>query len=131
MIGLDTNVLLRFFTQDDIVQSPIADRMIGSLTPQNPGWVGFATVLEFVWVMTSKKRAGRLAVSTALDRLLMLDAVIVEQAGVLASAVRQFRSTKADFADCLIAASARATGCSKTVTFDQVAARDAGMELLT
>jgi predicted nucleic-acid-binding protein len=130
VIGLDTNVLLRFFTQDDTVQSPIADKLIDSLSAGNPGWVALATILEFVWVMTSKKRAGRVAVSVSLDRLLMLDTVIVEQAAVVASAVRQFRSTSADFADCLIAASARAAGCTRTVTFDRVAARDAGMELL-
>jgi predicted nucleic-acid-binding protein len=56
--------------------------------------------------------------------------VVVEQAEVLAEAVRRFRFSKVDFADCLIAASARAAGCSKTVTFDHIAARDAGMELI-
>lgn len=130
MIGLDTNVLVRFFSQDDEVQSPIADAVIGSLTPEEPGWVGLATVLELVWVMSSTKRAGRIAVSATLDRLLLLDTVIVEQAGAVAAAVRQFRSSRADFADCLIAASASAAGCAKTVTFDRIAARDAGMERL-
>jgi predicted nucleic-acid-binding protein len=41
-----------------------------------------------------------------------------------------YRNTRADFADCLIAASAKAAGCSRTVTFDRIAARDAGMELI-
>jgi predicted nucleic-acid-binding protein len=62
---------------------------------------------------------------------LIADSLVVEQADTLEEALRHYRSTKADFADCLIAASARAAGCSKTVTFDQVAARDAGTELLT
>ena len=130
MIGVDTNVLIRYVAQDDAVQSPIADATIGSLTANDPGWVGIATVLEFVWVMMSTKRVGRIAVATTLDKLLMLDSIAVEQPEVVASAVRQFRAGRADFADCLIAASARAAGCSRTVTFDRVAARDAGMELL-
>jgi predicted nucleic-acid-binding protein len=62
--------------------------------------------------------------------MLMMEAIDVEQAATLANAVDQFRSGKADFADCLIAASARAAGCSRTVTFDHIAARDAGMELI-
>ena len=41
-----------------------------------------------------------------------------------------YRSGNTEFSDCLIAASARAAGCSRTVTFDRIAARDAGMELV-
>ena len=130
MIGLDTNLLLRYFLDDDPVQSPKARRMMKSLSEVEPGWVTLAAVLEFVWVLKSKNRAQRMGIATTLDRLLALDAVAVEQAEVLAEAVRRFRFSKADFADCLIAASARAAGCSKTVTFDQIAARDAGMELI-
>jgi predicted nucleic-acid-binding protein len=54
----------------------------------------------------------------------------VEQDLIVATAVQQFRATRADFADCLISASARAAGCTRTVTFDRIAARDAGMELI-
>lgn len=130
MIGLDTNVLLRYFGQDDAKQSPQADVIFDSLTADDPGWVGLAAILELVWVMTSKKGADRSAVADILDRMLMMEAIDVEQAATLANAVDQFRSGKADFADCLIAASARAAGCSRTVTFDHIAARDAGMELI-
>jgi predicted nucleic-acid-binding protein len=128
--GLDTNVLLRFFAQDDRRQSPLADAAMASLTADNPGWVGLATVLEFVWAMSKSMRLAKPVVCNALDRLLMLDSIVVEQAAAVTSAVQRFRLTRADFADCLIAASARAAGCSKTVTFDQIAARDAGMELI-
>jgi predicted nucleic-acid-binding protein len=60
----------------------------------------------------------------------MLDSIVVEQDLIVATAVQQFRATRADFADCLISASARAAGCTRTVTFDRIAARDAGMELI-
>jgi predicted nucleic-acid-binding protein len=130
VIGLDTNVLLRYIIQDDPIQSPIADTVIDALTAENPGWIGLATILEFVWVMNSKLRVGRATIAATLDKLMMIDSIIIEQPDSVASAIRQFRSAKADFADCLIAASARAAGCGKTVTFDRIAARDAGMELL-
>lgn len=130
MTGLDTNVLLRFFAQDDQRQSPLADATMASLTIENPGWVGLATVLEFVWAMSKKMRFAKAVVCDVLDRLLILETIVVEQDATVASAVQRFRSTRADFADCLIAISAQAAGCTKTLTFDEIAARDAGMELI-
>jgi predicted nucleic-acid-binding protein len=128
--GLDTNILLRYFLDDDPVQSPKARRIMRTFSEFEPGWISLAAVLELVWVLKSRNRAQRIAIATILDQMLAQDTVVVEQAEVLAEAVRRFRFSSADFADCLIAASARASGCSKTVTFDKVAARDAGMELL-
>ena len=130
MIGLDTNVLLRYFGQDDARQSPKADAIFDSLTADDPGWVGLAALLELVWVMTSRKGAGRVIVADTLDQLLAMESMAVEQASTVANAVRRFRSGKAEFADCLIAASAQSAGCSRTLTFDRIAARNAGMELI-
>jgi predicted nucleic-acid-binding protein len=65
-----------------------------------------------------------------LDNLLNREEMVFEQADVMRSALELFRIGKADFADCLIATSARAAGCTKTLTFDRIAARDAGMELV-
>jgi len=131
MTGLDTNVLLRFFSQDDPVQSPIAGRAIASLSKDEPGWIGLVAIVEFVWVMLSRKRASREAMAYAIRSLLETESLVIEQSAVVAEATTLFRTTRADFADCLIAASARAAGCGRVVTFDRVAARDAGMELLT
>lgn len=130
MIGLDTNVLLRYFLNDDPVQSPLARRLMGSLTSTDPGWVGLPVVLEFVWVLTGKNRAQRGSIAAIIEQLLAQDIVIVEKAEVVALAARRFRFSRAGFADCLIAASAKAAGCSRTVTFDRIGARDAGMELI-
>jgi predicted nucleic-acid-binding protein len=131
VIGLDTNVLVRYFGQDDVQQSPQADAILDSLTADHPGWVGLAAVLELVWVMTSVKGAGRVIIADTLDQLLAMEAMTVEQASTLANAVQRFRSGKAEFADCLIAASAQNAGCGRTLTFDRIAARDAGMELIS
>jgi predicted nucleic-acid-binding protein len=130
MIGLDTNVLLRFYLKDDPMHSPKARQIVNSLSSAEPGWVGLTSILEFVWVMKSKKRAGHDEIAGTLEMLLTDDVIVVEQSGVVAGAVQRFRSTKADFADCLIAESARAAGCNRTLTFDEIAARDLGMELI-
>lgn len=130
MTGLDTNVLVRFFAQDDPNQSSKADEVMRSLTAESPGFVGLATLLELVWVLGSKHRYDPIKLARAIDQLLLHEEILVEQAETVEAALRLYRKGRADFADCLISVSAQAAGCSRTVTFDRRAARDAGMELL-
>ena len=130
MTGLDTNVLARFFLQDDPQQSPKADAVMGSLSVAEPGWIGLASILELVWVISSQKRLDRRGITTILSQLLTREEIVVEQAGIVQSALLLYRIGNGDFADCLIASSAKAAGCIRTVTFDRKAARDAGMQLI-
>jgi predicted nucleic-acid-binding protein len=130
LIGLDTNILIRFFAKDDPEQSRKAKKLIDSLTRQEPGWVALTTVVELVWVITRQTRGGRTAVTTFLVQLLTREDIVVEHSSVVERAFQRYRNGRADFADCLIAASAQAAGCRKTVTFNRKAARDAGMEQL-
>ena len=130
MIGLDTSVLVRFLLQDDRQQSPKADAIIGSLTVDDPGWVGVATILELVWVLGSKNRFDRNAIAKTLNQLLSTEEIAIEHGETVQNALRHFRNGSADFADCLIASSARDAGCSRTLTFDRLAARDGVMQLI-
>ncbi|MGH9607524.1 MAG: PIN domain-containing protein [Terracidiphilus sp.] len=130
MIGLDTNVLVRFFAKDDPLQSPKARALLESLTVSGPGWIGQGTILELVWVMTSTSRLRRDGIARILGELLARDTIVIERPEVVEKALQAYRRGKADFADCLIAAAAKAAGCDRTVTFDRIAARDAGMELI-
>jgi predicted nucleic-acid-binding protein len=130
VIGIDTNVLVRYFIEDDPVQSRLTDSFFHSLSSADPGWVSQATILEFAWIMKSVRRLNRRTIAEAMGKLTMLDSIIVERADIVDKALQRYRNGKAEFADCLIAASGHAAGCSKTVTFDRLAARDAGMQLL-
>ena len=107
-----------------------AASLMASLSAAEPGWVGLATLLEFVWVLKSVMRLDRAAIATVLGELLTRNSIVIEQRDAVGQALRRYRGGKADFADCLIAASAKAAGCARTVTFDRIAARDAGMELV-
>jgi predicted nucleic-acid-binding protein len=109
----------------------IADEILSSLTVEDPGWVRVAATLELVWVMVSKDRFDRKAITKTLNQLLLQQEFVVEQAESVQNALQLFRKGTADFADRLMASSARAAGCGRTVTFDRMAARDAGMKLLT
>jgi predicted nucleic-acid-binding protein len=130
MIGLDTNILVRYFVKDDPDQTRLAVNLMHGLSSLEKGWLGQSTILELFWVVTKIYRVDKAGVVQILDTLLASRDLVIENLDTLRKTVWLYRSGNADFADCLISSSARAAGCSRTVTFDRLAARDAGMELL-
>ncbi|MBI6908459.1 MULTISPECIES: PIN domain-containing protein [Pseudomonas] len=130
MIGLDTNVLVRYVTQDDPAQSPKACELIESLTTLSPGFVSLVSVVELVWVLQSCYQCTKSELVTVLETLLRTRELIIEQAEIVWQALRRFTASKADFADCLIERCAHSAGCEYTATFDLDAAKATGMKRL-
>jgi predicted nucleic-acid-binding protein len=130
MKAIDTNVLVRFFTQDDPVQSPRAEAILTSFSASDPVWVGLAVVLELVWVLDDSYGMKRDEISQILHLLLTRQEIVVERVEAVRKALYLYRNGNVDFADCLISCCAYAAGCEGTLTFDRRAARDAGMELI-
>ncbi len=130
MIGLDTNILVRYFIKDDPQQTRLAVNLIFSLSPSEPGWIGVAIFMELDWVMNNVLKVKKDRVVEIFDTLLASRELVVENMETVREALQLYRFRNTDFSDCLIAASAKAAGCSRTVTFDRIAARDAGMELI-
>lgn len=131
MTGLDTNILLRYFLQDDPVQSAVASRFVESLRGDSPGFVSLVCLVELVWVMSRGNRASRAKILEILNGLVSSKELVIEQRETVQKALRMFRSGNADFADCLIERVAASAGCEQTITFDQTAAKACGMTLLT
>ncbi|MGH8426765.1 MAG: PIN domain-containing protein [Gammaproteobacteria bacterium] len=130
MIGLDTNVLVRYIMQDDAGQSSKATTLIDSFTAQAPGFVALVSVVELVWVLSACYGLGRAQLAVALEALLRTRELLVERAEIVWRAACIYRDFKADFADCLIERCGASAGCERTMTFDQGAARHAGMSLI-
>jgi len=130
MIGLDTNVLVRYVAQDDPVQSPKATTLVESLTVASPGYISLVSMVELVWVLTSCYGSSRGEICEVLETLLRTKEIIMENADTVWKAVRVFKEGRADFADCLIERSANEAGCSHTATFDRNAAKHCGMRLI-
>ncbi len=130
MIGLDTNVLVRYIMQDDLKQSALAARLIESRSVESRGFVPLVSVVEFFWVMSSAYELDRGELIAALEGLLRTKELVVERAEIVWKALRIFQTANVDFADCLIERSAAEAGCEKTMTFDRGAAKSAGMTLL-
>jgi len=130
MIGIDTNVLVRYIAQDDATQSRRATSFIEKeCNEAAPGFVGLVVLVEVVWVSESRYGATREDVADIVRRILSVKQLVVQDAETAWKALRLFESSKADFADCLVARSAIAAGCKSAVTFDKQASK-AGMTLL-
>ncbi|WP_411379412.1 PIN domain-containing protein [Pseudomonas sp. MPB26] len=130
MIGLDTNVLVRYVTQDDPAQSAKASELIESLTAASPGFISLVSIVELVWVLQSCYQSAKRDVVMVLETLLHTRELTVEHADIIWQALRKFIASKADFADCLIERCAHGAGCEYTATFDANAAKAAGMKRL-
>ena len=129
MIGLDTNVLVRYIMQDDARQSPLATRLVESMSAQAPGFVPLVAVVELGWVLSSAYGLDRTQLVQAFEGLLRTKEIVVERAETVWKALRVFAIGNADFADCLIERSAAAAGCERTMTFDRGAVKGCGMTL--
>ncbi|MCQ9473415.1 type II toxin-antitoxin system VapC family toxin [Pseudomonas alliivorans] len=128
MIGLDTNVLVRYVAQDDPKQSPKASALIESFTINSPGFVTAVSVIELVWVLQSCYESTKSDIILVLETLLRTRELKIENADVVWQALRLFSDSKADFADCLIERSAKAAGCDYVVSFDSKAIKTTGMQ---
>jgi hypothetical protein len=130
MIGLDTNVLIRYIAQDDKKQSALATNLINSLTKESPGFITLVSVIELVWVMQSCYKSTKMEVVKILETLIATRELIIENTETVIRATRVFSSSRADFSDCLIERSANKAGCEYSVTFDENAIKHAGFKSL-
>ena len=83
MIGLDTNVVVRYMMQDDPKQSSKATRFIEGLTSERPGYLQLVAILELVWVLSSSYGLKRGDLAEALDLLLRSKEIIVDRTDLL------------------------------------------------
>ncbi len=130
MIGLDTNVVVRYLTHDDPAQTAAAVRVMDSLTPEAPGFLSTVVIAELVWVLEGYYRFSKSETIQTLETFLRSRELIVERAEIVWQALSSFKTSRSDFTDCLIERSGHAAGCQHTITFDRRAAGATGMKLL-
>lgn len=130
MIGLDTNILVRFFARDDPALTAKADKLMASLSRSSPGYVALAVLVELVRVMRRIRGATRAEIARIVEWLLRSRELVIESYAAVESAFLLFRATSGEFPDCLIHRSCQGAGCHHTATFDRKAARSIGMKLV-
>jgi predicted nucleic-acid-binding protein len=128
MTGLDTNVLVRYLTQDDAKQAAQATALIeNTLTVAKPGFISLLVLTELYWVLGNVYSVTGPEWLDTVDDLLASQRMQLEQREVVQGTVQVCRSNKAGFVDALISQVAKAAGCGQTVSFDKAAVRFAGM----
>ena len=120
MKGLDTNVLVRFLVQDDPAQSKKANTIIeGAAASGEKLFLCSIVLCELVWVLESAYGVGKDDLTRALEKVLMASQFEFEDRSATWSAWNDYRSSRADFSDCLVGRLSRAAGCDATYSFDR------------
>lgn len=131
MIGLNTNILVRYLAQDAPAQSTKATEILEHrLTEKNPGFVSIVAMVEIVWVLDHAYGFTAQEIAAAVERLLQVEVLVVENEQEVFTAMVALKQGRGSFADALIAALGARAGCTHTLTFDQKAIRLSGFELV-
>ena len=124
MIGLDTNVLVRYFAQDDPIQSPRAVELIeGRLDENDPGFVSVIAMVEMVWVLEQTYRLADREIAAIIECLLQAPVLVIENETEVFIALTTLKEGHGDFVDALLGELGHQAGCSVTFTFDRKASR--------
>jgi predicted nucleic-acid-binding protein len=124
MIGLDTNILVRYLVQDDSVQSSRATELVERrLTEDNPGFVSVVVMAETAWVLERAYDFTDGQIAAAIETMLQIGALTVENEQEVFAAMIALKDGRGSFADALIGALAARAGCTQTLTFDKKAVK--------
>ena len=124
MLGIDTNVLVRFLVQDDDAQFEKARKLIKrEVAAGRRVFVNQLVLMETEWVLRSRYAVPKNKIIEAISGLLDAADVQFEDEPSIEEALFIWKETTADFADCLIGAKNRRMGCRVTATFDIKAAK--------
>jgi predicted nucleic-acid-binding protein len=121
VIGVDTNVLVRYVVEDDPAQSAAAVAMIERAVEKNRGlFISQIVLCELVWVLSYAYKFTREEITSVLHQLRRGAQIAVEGSDEVRRAIDAYTNGRGDFADYLIAERSIANGCSAVATFDRV-----------
>lgn len=124
MLGVDTNVLVRFLVRDDEGQFARARKLIRREVASGSGvFVNQLVLLETEWVLRSRYGLPKHLIIEAISGLLDASDVRFEDEPAIEEALFIWKDAAADFADCLIGVKNRRLGCRATATFDLKASK--------
>jgi predicted nucleic-acid-binding protein len=120
VIGIDTNVLVRYLTQDDVAQARRVDVFVSEASDAGTRlYVDDIVLCEVVWVLRGAYRFSKPTVASALDKIMSVALFSFDDRDLLRGALDEYRDGAGDFADYVIGRRNRRAGCEQTVTFDR------------
>jgi predicted nucleic-acid-binding protein len=129
MIGIDTNVLVRYLMQDEPTQASLANAFFDRLTAEQSGFVSTVTLVETCWLLRSAYGSKPADLARVVEGLLQARELTVEAPAVVRRAL-DLTADGLELPDTLVVASGERAGCSHTVTCDAKDARSGLMQLL-
>jgi predicted nucleic-acid-binding protein len=131
VIGIDTNVLVRYLVQDDLVQAKAATRLIeGTCRKDAPGFLNHLVLCETIWVLEGCYGQPKAALMKTIEQILRVAQLRVDEPQVVWQALEDYRNNQADFADHLLSRINRSRACTTTMTFDRQASKSPEFTLL-
>jgi predicted nucleic-acid-binding protein len=128
VIGVDTNILVRYLTKDDEQQWEQAVKIIEG---GEQCFIANIVLCELVWVLRAKPyQFSKEEISNTIEMMLQCAVFELENRSVVYQALQRFKQGRADFSDYLIGAIAQQSGCSTTATFDRKLRGDKGFDCL-
>jgi len=126
MRAVDTNLLVRLIARDDPDQARAAEEFIA-----RGAWVSHLVLAETLWVLDAVYQRSATQIATAVEMLLNHKQLTLQDADVVAAALKQFRTrSTVGFSDFMVLEIARKAGHLPLGTFDKALARHAGAERL-
>ena len=120
MIGIDTNVLVRYLTQDDAAQARRVDAFVSEMREGGEQvHIDDIVLCELVWVLRGAYRLSKPTVASALDKIVSTVLFSFDDRDLLRGALDEYREGAGDFADYVIGRRNTRAGCQQTVTFDR------------
>jgi len=124
MIGLDTNIVIRYLLKDDIKQYNRAEKLISTaIKNRSMLHISLIVLCEIVWVLHYTYELERKEIVHFLATLLHAEQVEIENRQLALNTFEEFQNSQADFADCLIGLTNHSLGCTTTYTFDKKAGK--------
>ena len=130
MEAFDTNVIVRLIVRDDEGQYQRAELVFRRVTAGPGAWLPSVVLAEVAWVLRVAYKFDRATTAAALQRLIAIDGVHVEDEATTRLALAAFEAGSADFADYFILESARRGGALPLHTFDDRVSRADGAKLI-
>ena len=131
MIGLDTNVLIRYLVQDDLAQAKSATRLIErTCTKEDPGFLNHLVLCEILWVLEGCYGQPKDTLVKTIEQILRVTQLRVDEPQVVWQALEDYRNNQADFADYLLSRINHSKNCTTTMTFDRQASKSPEFTLL-
>lgn len=126
MNAIDSNILIRYLTQDDVKQGEVAKNLVEN---GKPVFVTHIVFIESVWVLTTSYSLDRTTIAKALEQVTNNDFFVVEKNQLVSRALLDYQQGY-DFADMLIGYCGKANDCGTTYTFDKSASKHSSFTLL-